>query len=152
MIKLMSVKDLQMKIREGGEGAKATAVLRMQKAAEEQALLDHLAPTIGASDDVHMGEKALAIINGAVDRGISGCDLRGLAKPNEPRRECYRSLKVGSVQPPHTQGKVQSAVRLALSGMYLLQASALTGLIDRQMTSNVPEASTLPIMTGLDRW
>ena len=55
------------------------------------------------------------------------------------------------MQPPHTQGKVQSAVRLALSGIYLLQASALTGLIDRQMTSKVPEELILPIMTGLER-
>src|SRR5712691_3780152 len=55
------------------------------------------------------------------------------------------------MQPPHTQGKVQSAVRLALYGIYLLQASALTGLIDRQMTSNLPSASILPIMTGLER-
>ena len=64
----------------------------------------------------------------------------------------YQSLKVGSVQPPHTQGNVQLAVRLALSGMNLLQASALIGLIDCQMTSNFPAASILPIMTGLERW
>jgi hypothetical protein len=65
--------------------------------------------------------------------------------------DLHHSLKVGSMQPPHTQGKVQSAVRLALSGIYLLQASALTGLIDRQMTSKAPEEFILPIMTGLER-
>ena len=75
MIKLMSVKDLQMKIAKA-EGAKATAVLRTQKAGEEQALLDHLLQPSGLSDDV-VGEKASAIINRAVDGGISGCDLRG---------------------------------------------------------------------------
>jgi pimeloyl-ACP methyl ester carboxylesterase len=64
----------------------------------------------------------------------------------------YHSLNVGSVHPPQTQGKVQSAVRLALSGRYLLQASARTGLIDCQMTSKVPEEFILPIMTGLERW
>ena len=63
----------------------------------------------------------------------------------------HHSLNVGSMHPPQTQGKVQSAVRLALSGMYLLQASARTGLIDCQMTSNVPEEFILPIMTGLER-
>ena len=54
------------------------------------------------------------------------------------------------MHPPHTQGNVQSAVRLALSGMYLLQASARTGLIDCQMISNVPEELILPIITGFD--
>lgn len=63
----------------------------------------------------------------------------------------YHSLNVGSMHPPQTQGKVQSAVRLALSGMYLLQASALTGLIDCQITSKAPEEFTLPIITGLER-
>ena len=67
------------------------------------------------------------------------------------RRDRHHSLNVGSVHPPQTQGKVQSAVRLALSGMYLLQASARTGLIDCQMTSKVPEEFILPIMTGLER-
>ena len=62
----------------------------------------------------------------------------------------HQSLNVGSMHPPQTQGNVQSAVRLALSGMYLLQASALTGLIDCQMTSKVPEEFTLPIITGLE--
>jgi len=52
------------------------------------------------------------------------------------------SLNVGSMHPPQTHGKVQSAVRLALSGMYLLQASALTGLIDCQITSKGPAART----------
>src|SRR5258705_11739571 len=63
----------------------------------------------------------------------------------------HHSLKVGSMQPPHTQGKLQSAVRPALSGIYLLQASALTGLIDCQTMSNLPDASIFPIMTGLER-
>src|ERR1700716_1367080 len=30
----------------------------------------------------------------------------------------YQSLNVGSAHPPHTQGKIQSAVSLALSGIY----------------------------------
>ena len=73
---------------------------------------------------------------------------RGIARK---RRDRHHSLNVGSMHPPQTQGKVQSAVRLALSGMYLLQASARTGLIDYQMTSKVPEEFILPIMTGLER-
>src|SRR5882762_12033934 len=67
------------------------------------------------------------------------------------RRDRHHSLNVGSMHPPQTQGKVQSAVRLELSGMYLLHASARTGLIDCQMTSKVPEEFILPIMTGLER-
>ena len=63
----------------------------------------------------------------------------------------HHSLYVGSMHPPQTQGKVQSAVRLALSGMYLLHASARIGLIDCQMTLKVPEEFILPIMTGLER-
>ena len=63
----------------------------------------------------------------------------------------HHSLNVGSMHPPQTQGKVQSAVRFTLSGMYLLQASARTGLIDCQTTSKVPEEFILPIMTGLER-
>ena len=63
----------------------------------------------------------------------------------------HHSLNVGSVHPPQTQGKVQSAVRLALSGMYLLQASARIGLMDCQMTSKIPDEFILPIMTGLER-
>ena len=71
--------------------------------------------------------------------------------PCHSLQDPHHSLNVGSMHPPQTQGKVQSAVRLALSGMYLLQASARTGLIDCQMTSKVPEVFTLPIMTGLER-
>ena len=67
------------------------------------------------------------------------------------RGDRHHSLKVGSMHPPQTQGKVQSAVRWALSGMYLLQASARTGLIDCQITSKVPDEFILPIMTGLER-
>jgi hypothetical protein len=55
------------------------------------------------------------------------------------------------MHPPQTQGKVQSAVRLVLSGTYLLHASARTGLIERQITSKVPEEFIFPIMTGLER-
>jgi hypothetical protein len=66
------------------------------------------------------------------------------------RQGLHQSLNVGSMHPPQTQGKVQSAVRLPLSGTYLLQASARTGLIDCQMTSKVPEEFILPIMTGLE--
>ena len=74
-----------------------------------------------------------------------------LIAPNQQRRERHHSLNVGSMHPPQTQGKVQSAVRFAVSGIYLLQASARTGLIDCQMTSKVPEEFILPIMTGLER-
>src|ERR1700709_2905061 len=63
----------------------------------------------------------------------------------------YQALNVGSAHPPHTQGKVQSAVSLALSGIYLLQTEALIGLIDRQTTSKVPAELSLPIMAGLER-
>src|SRR6476660_414919 len=44
----------------------------------------------------------------------------------------HQSLNVGSVHPPQTQGNVQSAMRLALTGRYLLQTEALIGLIDLQ--------------------
>src|SRR3954447_25050248 len=64
----------------------------------------------------------------------------------------HQSLYVGSVHPPQTHGNVQSAMRLALSGRYLLQTEALIGLMDLQTTSNVPVASSLPIIAGLDRW
>ena len=40
---------------------------------------------------------------------------------------------------------------MALSGRYRLQAEALIELVDRQTTSKVPEASSLPIMAGLER-
>ena len=64
----------------------------------------------------------------------------------------HHSLYVGSAHPPHTQGKVQSAVSLALSGIYLLQTEALIGLMERQTTSKVPVELILPIMAGFDRW
>ena len=79
---------------------------------------------------------------------VLSVEARGIARK---RRDRHHSLNVGSMHPPQTQGKVQSAVRLALSGMYLLQAFARTGLIDCQMTSKVPEEFILPIMTGLER-
>jgi len=71
MIKLMSVKDLQMKIAEA-EGAKASAALQAQKAAddEKKALLDHLLKPSGLSDDV-VSEKASIIINRAVESGMT---------------------------------------------------------------------------------
>ena len=62
-----------------------------------------------------------------------------------------QSRNVGSIHPPQTQGNVQSAVSLALSGRYLLQTDGLIGLIDRQTTSNVPVGFSLPIMAGLER-
>ena len=76
---------------------------------------------------------------------------RPLDRTHKENYNPHQSLNVGSMHPPQTQGNVQSAVRLALSGMYLLQASALTGLIDCQMTSKVPEEFTRPIITGLER-
>ena len=92
------------------------------------------------------------------DRSLNEIAARGLPSMGgyklaalQKRRDRHQSLNVGSMHPPQTQGKVQSAVRLALSGRYLLHASALTGLIDCQMTSNVPEKFILPIMTGLER-
>ena len=71
MIKLMSVKDLQIKIAES-EGAKASAALRAQQAAEaeKQALLDHLLRPSGLSDDA-VSEKASIIINRAVENGLT---------------------------------------------------------------------------------
>src|SRR5215468_8503502 len=85
-------------------------------------------------------------------RGDREADWRAMQALHHDKSRHCDSLNVGSVQPPQTQGKVQSAVRLALSGMYLLQASPRTGLIDCQMISNVPEALILPIMTGFERW
>ena len=64
----------------------------------------------------------------------------------------HHSLNVGSAHPPQTQGKVQSAVSFALSGMYRLQTEGLIGLIERQTTSKVPAEFILPIMAGFDRW
>src|ERR1700755_1834901 len=68
--------------------------------------------------------------------------------PNLQNDDRHQSLNTGSMHPPQTQGKVQSAVRLALSGIYLLQASALTGLIDCQKTSKGPEKFFLSILDG----
>src|ERR1700709_771293 len=58
------------------------------------------------------------------------------ARLDLPRSD-YQSLNVGSAHPPHTQGKVQSAVSLALSGIYLLQTEALIGLIGRPIRREV---------------
>ena len=80
----------------------------------------------------------------------------------EPQRDLYfvpvrvrvlyhHSLNVGSAHPPHTQGKVQSAVSFALSGTYRLQTEALIGFMERQTTSNLPSGLSLPIMAGLER-
>lgn len=71
MVKLMSAKDLQMKISKA-EGAKASAALRAQQAeeAEKQALLDQLLRPSGLSDDV-VSEKASIIINRAVENGLT---------------------------------------------------------------------------------
>jgi hypothetical protein len=63
----------------------------------------------------------------------------------------YHSLNVGSAHPPHTHGKVQSAVSFALSGMYRLHTEALIGFMERQTTSNLPSGLSLPIMAGLER-
>jgi hypothetical protein len=71
------------------------------------------------------------------------------ADANPPKN--YHSLNVGSAHPPQTQGKVQSAVSLALSGICLLQTEALIGLIDRQTTSKLPMGLSLPIMAGFER-
>ena len=79
---------------------------------------------------------------------ISSSEARSVAHQKTDR---HQSRNVGSVQPPQTQGKVQSAVRFALSGRYLLQGSARTGLIDCQTTSKFPEEFILPIMAGLER-
>ena len=54
----------------------------------------------------------------------------------------HHFLNVGSGHPPQTQGKVQSAVNLALSGMNRLQTEALIGLVERQTTSKVPDGLT----------
>jgi hypothetical protein len=82
---------------------------------------------------------------GAEDGSFAACRCGAVGRiVTNPR-------KLVLCNPPQTQGKVQSAVRLALSGMYLLHASARIGLIDRQMTSNLPEAPILPIMAGLER-
>ena len=55
----------------------------------------------------------------------------------------HHSLNVGSAHPPQTQGKVQSAVSLALSGMYRLQTEALIGFMERQTTSKLPSGIEL---------
>lgn len=65
----------------------------------------------------------------------SGVPISLESDSGRERLSCHQSLNVGSVHPPQTQGNVQSAVRLALSGRYLLHAEALIGLIDRQTTS-----------------
>ena len=89
------------------------------------------------------------------DHGCSPSQSQGFYARHgrvDPVAGNHQSLNVGSVQPPQTQGKVQSAVRLALSGIYLLQASARTGLTDCQTISNVPKELILPIITGFERW
>ncbi|MDB5487998.1 MAG: hypothetical protein JWQ58_1713 [Reyranella sp.] len=70
MTTLLSVKELQAKIAEA-EGAKASAALKQQKAAEheKEELLKHLRGPSGLSDDAVM-EKASIIINRAVENGL----------------------------------------------------------------------------------
>jgi hypothetical protein len=92
-----------------------------------------------------------AVVCAMINRGRATAPVSCPIRHHTDPKFYHQSLNVGSVHPPQTQGKVQSAVRLALSGMYLLQASARTGLIDCQMTSKVPVKFILPIMTGLER-
>src|SRR5712692_1052686 len=90
-------------------------------------------------------------------REREGCPCPGVPDRRSPRggwvfREKPYSIRYfGSVQLPQTHGKVQSAVSLALSGMYLLQASAMTGSLVCHTTSNWPLAWISPIITGFER-
>ena len=75
------------------------------------------------------GEREVTLPDGGITRrrGEGGCSVR---------KRAYSTLYFGSVQLPQTHGKVQSAVSLELSGMYLLQASAMTGSLVCHTTSN----------------
>lgn len=70
MSKLLSVKELHMKIAEA-EAAKASAALKAQQAeeAEKKALLEHLLAPSGLTDE-QASEKASLIISRAMDNGL----------------------------------------------------------------------------------
>ncbi len=75
MIKLMSVKDLQIKIAEA-EGMKASAAMKALKAeeAEKKALIDRLSNPSGLTDE-EVSEKASIIINRAVESGLTAVQV-----------------------------------------------------------------------------
>ena len=74
-----------------------------------------------------------------IDRACAAASFSFRSVTYRSKLSYHQSLNVGSVHPPQTQGNVQSAMRFALMGRYLLQTEALIGLIDRQTTSKVPE-------------
>jgi hypothetical protein len=75
MSKLMSVKELHIKMAEA-EGAKASAALKAQQAeeAEKKALLDHLLAPSGLTDE-QASEKVSLIISRAMDNGLTSVQV-----------------------------------------------------------------------------
>ncbi|WP_428686004.1 hypothetical protein [Reyranella sp.] len=75
MSKLLSVKELHMKIAEA-EGAKASAALKAQQAeeAEKKALLDHLLAPSGLTDE-QASEKVSLIISRAMENGLTAVQV-----------------------------------------------------------------------------
>jgi hypothetical protein len=75
MVKLLSVKEIQVKVAEA-EGAKASAALKAHQAAEEEkkALIERLTHPSGLSDE-EVSEKASIIINRAVENGLTSVQV-----------------------------------------------------------------------------
>ena len=75
MSKLLSVKELHMKIAEA-EGAKASAALKARQAeeAEKKALLDHLLAPSGLTDE-QASEKVSLIISRAMENGLTAVQV-----------------------------------------------------------------------------
>ena len=75
MSKLLSVKELHMKLAEA-EGAKASAALKAQAAAEaeKKAFMEHLLAPSGLTDE-QASEKAALIIGRAMDNGLTSVQV-----------------------------------------------------------------------------
>lgn len=75
MSKLLSVKELHMKLAEA-EAAKASAALKAQAAAdaEKKAFMDHLLAPSGLTDE-QASEKAALIISRAMDNGLTSVQV-----------------------------------------------------------------------------
>ncbi len=75
MSKLLSVKELHMKIAEA-EGAKASAALKAQAAAEaeKKAFMEHLLAPSGLTDE-QASEKASLIIGRAMENGLTSVQV-----------------------------------------------------------------------------
>lgn len=90
MSKLLSVKELHMKIAEA-EGAKASAALKAQAAAEaeKKAFMEHLLAPSGLTDE-QASEKASLIIGRAMENGLTSVQV--LRFPNHICTDSGRAI------------------------------------------------------------